>query len=862
MNRRKFLLTSCALATLQLAPGAASARVRGSPIGPPTGQSVINGFQGPNIPFKNLMLMAGGSASGLAGLVDNNGYLTSPPASNTGLNLSLPSLYFGRYRIYWGGTGNFQFQGQFATIYDGGAIVTGLGGNTGQITNNFTISGSMGSTPSGYVEFDFGLAITGAADNGSGAIRLTFASVNFDPTGTVSVSGVGGVPNATGQWSYTRISATQMDLVGSTFAGTFTSGGRVVFQITSNNSLFLTSGTYSGFSNLIICRSTAPYAGDLVDIQSGDLNRCFNDDFLSALRTLNPSILRFLDASGINGSNITKSTYVPSFGAISYNSSRFPSNLWAGSTSGTDQYTCGSYPDMPGSWTDKETFNVKIINAVSSMAVTGAASNGGKIQLSVASTATLTTGQRVAISGYNGALNGNGNGLWTITVDSATQFTLTTGIDGQPSVFVNAWSSGGSVYTATINCGSRGAKILANGYGANPGRFQTIGANSTCTCVYDAALDCILTFTEGLKPAWPLAVRVALSNKLNKHYWHEFHHMFDDASVTVEATYIASNLGSLQKGYFEYSNEMWNTNFNQTQWAIFRGQMFGFPSANSEQGMGWTGMRHRQMMGIVTPLWSGRSGLQRVLPWQAVSAASTSTKKYLYEGFDLNGTSFPAYAAAGNSNYDTAPNRPVDYTDCLSYAPYYNGATLTLGGLSGTYSSGEKTALQTAADDFFSGNTAAAFAWMDNDIRAGTKNTVLGDQTLSYLNSNYYPGWQSAAALYGKSIVCYESGYQGLYPSAAQWDIVFGSGGATYGGVGGRVYNMWLAYKYSATFKATVRKQWDDQRVISATLLPSWYVFGKDNNAVQPTDAWSMCPGQIGSLPYFASYTAMSEFNG
>jgi hypothetical protein len=71
------------------------------------------------------------------------------------------------------------------------------------------------------------LTVTGAAHNGSGLIRLTTAAASrpFRTGDRVTVANIGGVPNATGTWTVTAISATVFDLVGSTFAGAFTSGG-------------------------------------------------------------------------------------------------------------------------------------------------------------------------------------------------------------------------------------------------------------------------------------------------------------------------------------------------------------------------------------------------------------------------------------------------------------------------------------------------------------------------------------------------------------------------------------------------------------------------------------------------------------
>jgi hypothetical protein len=73
------------------------------------------------------------------------------------------------------------------------------------------------------------LSVTGAANNGSGLIRLTTAAASRQlRTGDrVVVANVGGVAAATGTWTVTAISPTSYDLQGSTFSGAFTSGGTV-----------------------------------------------------------------------------------------------------------------------------------------------------------------------------------------------------------------------------------------------------------------------------------------------------------------------------------------------------------------------------------------------------------------------------------------------------------------------------------------------------------------------------------------------------------------------------------------------------------------------------------------------------------
>jgi len=71
--------------------------------------------------------------------------------------------------------------------------------------------------------------VTGAVDNGSGAVRLTVGNTNGFITGQhVIVQEVGGVSASDGSWYITVINKTQIDLDGSTFSGSYTSGGYVI----------------------------------------------------------------------------------------------------------------------------------------------------------------------------------------------------------------------------------------------------------------------------------------------------------------------------------------------------------------------------------------------------------------------------------------------------------------------------------------------------------------------------------------------------------------------------------------------------------------------------------------------------------
>lgn len=76
------------------------------------------------------------------------------------------------------------------------------------------------------------IPITGAANNGSGKIRLTLSGLtagltNLNTENRVEVYGVGGTTEANGNWAFTIIDSTHIDLTGSTFVNAYTSGGAI-----------------------------------------------------------------------------------------------------------------------------------------------------------------------------------------------------------------------------------------------------------------------------------------------------------------------------------------------------------------------------------------------------------------------------------------------------------------------------------------------------------------------------------------------------------------------------------------------------------------------------------------------------------
>lgn len=125
--------------------------------------------------------------------------------------------------------------------------------------------------------------ITGAANNGSGLIRLTVADTTGLTTGqTKVVTGVVGTTEANGTWVLTVINSTTVDLQGSAFVNTYVSGGTIggsVEELTLGTGLSLVgnnitaafppSGAFKSLSIKVTGNTTIAVTADYVVTTDG-----------------------------------------------------------------------------------------------------------------------------------------------------------------------------------------------------------------------------------------------------------------------------------------------------------------------------------------------------------------------------------------------------------------------------------------------------------------------------------------------------------------------------------------------------------------------------------------------------------------
>jgi hypothetical protein len=129
----------------------------------------------------------------------------------------------------------------------------------------------------------------------------------------------------------------------------------------------------------------------------------------------------------------------------------------------------------------------------------------------------------------------------------------------------------------------------------------------------------------GLGNGVPIEVAVNLANAVSADAWLNVPHMATDDYITQMATLVHSQLGSTQKVYIEYSNEVWNSIFSQSSYAQAQGQAT-FPAGLGspyDYNRNWYGMRTAQMCDIWKSVWGKDAG--RVVCVLGAQAANTYT---------------------------------------------------------------------------------------------------------------------------------------------------------------------------------------------------------------------------------------------
>ena len=162
-----------------------------------------------------------------------------------------------------------------------------------------------------------------------------------------------------------------------------------------------------------------------------------------------------------------------------------------------------------------------------------------------------------------------------------------------------------------------------------------------------------------------IEIAVQLANAVSADAWMNVPVMADDNFIRQMATLVHNQLGSTQKIYVEFSNEVWNSSFSQFKYAVSQGKALWptptrsfwqslWPFRSSDPGdfeynREWFGMRTAQMCDIWRSVWRSDPRLVCVLGAQAAwSYSATEALKcpYWTEGAPCSGHAIDAVAVA------------------------------------------------------------------------------------------------------------------------------------------------------------------------------------------------------------------------
>ncbi|PRW57604.1 Cellulose-binding domain [Chlorella sorokiniana] len=227
----------------------------------------------------------------------------------------------------------------------------------------------------------------------------------------------------------------------------------------------------------------------------------------------------------------------------------------------------------------------------------------------------------------------------------------------------------------------------------------------------------------------PLETMIRLANTLGVDPWICIPHKADDQLVTTYAQIVKSLLAPRLRVHVEYSNEVWNGMFSQTQYALEQGTALKLDSDRYTAMAKFYSRRSQQIFAIFKRELGGTRQLRRVMATQAV--VPYFTQQIL------------SYGDARRS------------ADLFAIAPYF-GTTLT-------------TAAQAAEVKRL--GVAGVLAWLKSPAGAGGRpsNAVLGYGSLADVDAAV-AAQVAAVRPFGINLTSYEGGQHLVAAGGLTWD--------------------------------------------------------------------------------------------
>lgn len=577
-----------------------------------------------NYPFINFLKSAdvyNSTSYAFPAILNADGYPQSTPASALVLGFYPPPSYAGSWYIAW--------SGQFGTGGVAGVSVTS------------TIAGGSGS--------------------GQNWTQQAGASFITSTTGGVSLTGTDGAVEVTPPATTARV-----------------------------NIAFLTTGTISNVTNVAMCR-TDQVASAAACLAAG---AALNPEYVTALRGLNVRVLRFLGWNHVNSSNRSRQTYDTPTTHIAYAIPQFPPAVWGGTissgsyNSGTDTYTGSAPSGWPG-LVDGATVQYFMVSANNSSAPKLIVGTDGPIQIAnmganaAGSSPTVGSGfiaaNKLMTFVYDATTNlflatqtiGNAPGGLTASVPLSVQAALCNAVRTDcwfqiPTLYNNAAGIDfAAAIQASLNTSNKAFIEYSNEIGTSGPAFQQYfwaNANAAALGFPEAYQDWyalrMRQLFGAITPTWTSA------SPLNRVAGAE---IFMPIPHVVRFRFGGGDMMLDSNGFYTSGTT------NTTITAKIESDAGG--SAGTHLKVTATSGRISVGMGVTCGTCTGGT---IITDWDT---GTGGIGNYNVNNSQLVSSQTITLTPAGTGNaiatdYTTAPNRPIDYTDVGTIADYFNGAVL------------------------------------------------------------------------------------------------------------------------------------------------------------------------------------------
>ena len=231
------------------------------------------------------------------------------------------------------------------------------------------------------------------------------------------------------------------------------------------------------------------------------------------------------------------------------------------------------------------------------------------------------------------------------------------------------------------------------------------------------------SYTDGV----PLDLLIRLSNLIGADPWFTLPHMADDALVERFGETAKSGLYPNRKAYFEYSNEIWNFQFDQTKWAREQASELWENRAGGNAWIQFAGLRAMQIGQILKDVYADQAD-ERLINVVGVHTGSVGLADTQLEGDLLR---------------RELKTPPSDIFDAYAVTGYLRPDF------------GDQNTSQIVARWHANGGKENVFRMLDQTIR---------DTRLTFLREKAWPAHRARADKHGLDLIMYEGGTHVIVP--------------------------------------------------------------------------------------------------